>query len=235
MAPKIDRRTLQNLKVKEGDVFFIDARVAGEPAPTIEWQLNDRTLLSTTHMSIRTEPHKSYLKNEEATRRDVGIYMITATNKFGYDEAEIEVQVLSKPSAPEGPLEVSDVHSEGCKLKWKKPKDDGGVPIDHYLVEKYDPDTGVWLPVGKSDVPEMEVDSLTPEHEYKFRVKAVNTEGESEPLETLGHVIARDPFSKYCYFTFNSFNKKFFIMNFLNNFYNNLFSSSNGPWNSTPH
>ena len=28
-----------------------------------------------------------------------------------------------------GPLEVSDVHKEGCKLKWKPPLDDGGTPI----------------------------------------------------------------------------------------------------------
>ncbi len=197
VAPKIDRRNLGDIKIKEGEMFFIDAKVAGEPEPTIAWEFNDRTLLSTTHMPIRTEPHKSLLKNEEATRRDAGRYKITATNKFGYDEAEIFVQVISKPSAPEGPLEVSDIHSEGCKLKWRKPKDDGGLPIEHYLVEKYDPDTGVWLPVGKSDVPEMEVDSLTPDHEYKFRVKAVNAEGESEPLETLSYITARDPFSKF--------------------------------------
>lgn len=197
MAPKIDRRTLGNLKVKEGDVYFIDVSVAGEPDPTISWEFNDRSLLSTTHMSIRNEPHKSYLKNTEATRRDAGRYKIIATNKFGYDEAELEVQVISKPSAPEGPLEVSDIHSEGCKLKWRKPKDDGGLPIDHYAVEKFDNETGIWLPVGKTDGnnPEMEIDCLTPEHEYKFRVRAVNAEGESDPLETLSHIVARDPFS----------------------------------------
>ena len=33
------------------------------------------------------------------------------------------------PSRPEGPLEVSDVKAESVKLKWKKPKDDGGKDI----------------------------------------------------------------------------------------------------------
>ena len=47
-----------------------------------------------------------------------------------------------KPSAPEGPLEISDVHKEGCKLKWNPPEDDGGVPITEYLVEKFDPEVG---------------------------------------------------------------------------------------------
>lgn len=54
---------------------------------------------------------------------------------------------------------MSDIHKDGCSLKWKRPKDDGGEPIEAYLVEKYDPETGTWLPVGKTlgNVPEMEV------------------------------------------------------------------------------
>ena len=65
----------------------------------------------------------------------------------------------AKPDKPEGPLEVSDIHKDGCTLKWKRPKDDGGEPIENYVVEKYDPETGVWVPVGKTlgNVPEMEV------------------------------------------------------------------------------
>ena len=31
-----------------------------------------------------------------------------------------------------GPLEVTDVTANGCHLKWKKPEDDGGEPIDYY-------------------------------------------------------------------------------------------------------
>jgi Fibronectin type III domain len=66
-------------------------------------------------------------------------------------------------------------------------------------VEKFDPENGVWLPCGKTDgsVPEMEINDLTPGHEYKFRVRAVNPEGESENLETIGHIVAKDPFSKF--------------------------------------
>ena len=91
---------------------------------------------------------------------------------------------------------MSDVHKDGCKLKWKPPLDDGGEPIEGYVVEKYDPDVGIWIPIGNAVRPEMEVNDLTPGHEYQFRVKAVNKEGESEPLETLSPIVAKDPFSK---------------------------------------
>ena len=47
-----------------------------------------------------------------------------------------------KPGPPNGPLQVSDVHAEGCKLKWKPPSDDGGLPIQKYVVEKMDEATG---------------------------------------------------------------------------------------------
>lgn len=110
-------------------------------------------------------------------------------------------------------MEVSDVHKDGCTLKWKKPKDDGGEPIEGYVIEKFEPETGIWLPVTKTSgaVPEVNVKGLVPGNEYKFRVKAVNKEGESEPLETLGTITAKDPFSK----TSVVFVKKYLIFSVL--------------------
>lgn len=42
----------------------------------------------------------------------------------------------------------------------------------------------------------MDVPGLQEGKEYMFRVKAVNDEGESEPLETDHAVLAKDPFCK---------------------------------------
>lgn len=43
---------------------------------------------------------------------------------------------------------------------------------------------------------EMEVTGLEPGHQYKFRVTAVNDEGDSEPLETERAILAKNPFGK---------------------------------------
>lgn len=43
---------------------------------------------------------------------------------------------------------------------------------------------------------DMEVTGLTPGKEYKFRVAAVNSEGESEPLEADQTIVAKNPFGK---------------------------------------
>ena len=46
------------------------------------------------------------------------------------------------PGVPNGPLKVSEVHSEGCKLSWLPPDDGCGCPIGNYIVEKLDEATG---------------------------------------------------------------------------------------------
>jgi hypothetical protein len=42
----------------------------------------------------------------------------------------------------------------------------------------------------------MEIKGLTEGHEYQFRVKAINEEGESEPLDTESATLAKNPFGK---------------------------------------
>lgn len=65
-----------------------------------------------------------------------------------------------KPSKPKGPLEVSAVTANGCKLQWKKPEDDGGTPIDHYVVERMDTESGRWVPCAETKTPEAEVSDI---------------------------------------------------------------------------
>nr|CAD7393168.1 unnamed protein product [Timema cristinae] len=195
LAPKIDRRTLRNITIREGEPIFYDVKISGEPPPDVSWSLNNKSIQETSYRRIENVPYNSKFYNDNPERKDSGTYKIQATNKYGSDTAEVEIIVVSKPGKPEGPLEVSDIHKDGCQLKWKKPKDDGGEPIESYLVEKFDPDTGIWLPVGRTKEPQLEVTGLIPGHEYQFRVKAINKEGESEPLETLSSIIAKDPFT----------------------------------------
>lgn len=59
---------------------------------------------------------------------------------------------------------------------------------------------GVWEPVaeisGDVEPPEADILGLIPGKEYKFRVKAVNEEGESEPLMSDKPVLAKDPWGE---------------------------------------
>uniref|UniRef100_A0A0P4W7D9 Fibronectin type-III domain-containing protein n=1 Tax=Scylla olivacea TaxID=85551 RepID=A0A0P4W7D9_SCYOL len=50
------------------------------------------------------------------------------------------------------------------------------------------------MPCGESKTPEFDVTGLQEGKKYKFRVKAVNPEGESEPLEADKAIIAKNPY-----------------------------------------
>lgn len=50
--------------------------------------------------------------------------------------------MLDAPSAPEGPLEISDILANQATLSWKPPLEDFGAPVSEYVVEMLDPDTG---------------------------------------------------------------------------------------------
>ena len=130
-----------------------------------------------------------------------------------------------KPSKPEGPLEITDIYRDRCRLTWKSQHDDGGSPILHYAVEAQDVESEKWIeveqvtgdtqsevrglePVKAQDVEsekwvelaqvtgdtQSEVRGLEPGKRYKFRVKAVNSEGDSEPLVNNSEILAKDPY-----------------------------------------
>jgi hypothetical protein len=71
---------------------------------------------------------------------------------------------MDKPGLPEGPLTASDIHADHCTLNWKPPVDDGGSPIDHYNLEKFDMTAGHWVPCGKTPDAgvQMQVNNLIP-------------------------------------------------------------------------
>ena len=185
------------IKVGRSHKWSVD--VAGEPPPTIVWVWRDGIPLSNTaRITIENRDYHTDFSIVEATRKDAGVYTLQAENKSGKDSEAVELIVLGKPSSPKGPLEVADVHKEGCKLSWTKPDDDGGLPIKDYEIEKLDTATGKWTRVGKVNgerqPPTYNVTGLEPGKSYQFRVTAINDEGDSEPLTTTHAIVAKDPY-----------------------------------------
>ena len=90
-----------------------------------------------------------------------------------------------KPSEPVGPLEVNILRRGCCKLRWGPSQDDGGKSIINYRVEMKEKGAGNWVHYGdtKPHITECIVEGLRESQNYSFRVKAINEEGESPPLE----------------------------------------------------
>lgn len=96
MAPKIDRRNLRNVTIRDGESFMLDVKIIGEPPPDVTWTLASKPVKESHSRRIENVPYNSKFFNDKAERKDTGIYLITAVNKWGQDTAEVEVTVVCK-------------------------------------------------------------------------------------------------------------------------------------------
>lgn len=130
------------LIVKAGLSVSLDIKIIGEPPPEVTWFFKEKELATDENIRIDNVDYNTKFFIMRSKRPQSGKYTIVAKNQVGEDRADVDITVLGKPSTPNGPLKVSDVTKHGCKLKWEKPDDDGGAPLDYYQIEKLDPLTG---------------------------------------------------------------------------------------------
>lgn len=96
VAPRIDRRNLHDIKIKEGEPVFFDVKVQGEPAPDCTWTQNNKTILNTNNVQVTNVPYNTKFKINKGERKLCGTYKIVATNKYGQDSVEVEVEIVGK-------------------------------------------------------------------------------------------------------------------------------------------
>ena len=89
-----------------------------------------------------------------------------------------------KPSAPRGPLEVSDITRSSLTLSWLAPLSDGGAAVVAYVVERREHLSPTWTRVArvKPQTTVYTVNNLAERTDYQFRVYAENVEGAGPPL-----------------------------------------------------
>lgn len=188
---------LKNITVKKGQTVRYDIKYDGEPEPTASWHKASQPLMFDNHrICLEQLERNSSITIKKSVRKDTGKYKLVLTNSSGTIESEAQVIVLDRPLPPGGPFEPDEVRAHHIKMKWKRPEDDGGCEITGYALERMDEETGRWIPAGEVGPEETSFDfkGLTPNKKYKFRVKAINKEGESEPLETSDTILAKNPY-----------------------------------------
>lgn len=107
------------------------------------------------------------------------------------DTAIVAKNPWDTPGKPED-VKVVDWDKNHMDLEWKPPANNGGAPIDHYIIEKKDK-FGDWTPC--TTVPGNQTkgtaDGLIPGETYQFRVKAVNKAGPGEPSDPTEPKVAK--------------------------------------------
>lgn len=198
VKPFIIGEQLKPIIVKKGQTIKYDVKYGGEPEPECSWEKDNKPLSIDDRLTIEQLERNSILTVKKAVRSDTGKYKIVLKNSSGVCDSVAEVIVLDKPLPPKGPLTPEKVRADHVTVKWQKPEDDGGSEITGYVLEKMDLDTGRWVPAGECgpDDDSFTIKGLTPNKKYKFRVKAKNKEGESEPLETTDAILAKNPYDQ---------------------------------------
>lgn len=91
-----------------------------------------------------------------------------------------------KPGVPAKPSVKGKVHSHGFKITWDPPRDNGGAPINKYVVEMAEGSNGSkWDMIYSGATREHLCDRLTPGCYYRLRVYCISDGGQSAVSESL--------------------------------------------------
>jgi hypothetical protein len=85
-------------------------------------------------------------------------------------------------------MNASDIDDKQLTLEWEPPSNDGGAPVEKYVVERRDKSDKDWLPI--AEVPaagagrhQVRDDKVVEGKEYYYRVRAVNKAGPGDPCD----------------------------------------------------
>ncbi|XP_059415847.1 immunoglobulin-like and fibronectin type III domain-containing protein 1 isoform X3 [Carassius carassius] len=151
----------------------------------VQWYKDGEELTPDSHCKIEISEGESRLLLIKLQRKDTGEIKIKVKNEFGTAEAISNLIVLDKPTPPLGPLEIIEASANCIEIKWRPPKDNGGCPIKHYIVERNQIGRNTWKKIGQIPGEAHYRDSdVDHGRRYCYRIRAETDEGISELMET---------------------------------------------------
>uniref|UniRef100_A0A3P8WBF9 Titin n=1 Tax=Cynoglossus semilaevis TaxID=244447 RepID=A0A3P8WBF9_CYNSE len=194
--PEFDLRGIcqKTIIAKAGEDIKVEIPVMGRPRPTVTWQKDGAMLKLTQRTNAESTAATTILSINECNRDDSGVYAMTGKNIVGSVTDNIIVKVHDVPGPPKGPLKIVEVSRTHCVITWDPPTNDGGVPINNYVVEIRDTTSQTWTELSTNVIRTIfKAVRLTTGSEYQFRVKAKNRYGVG-PHITSESVVAAYPF-----------------------------------------
>ncbi|NXI34714.1 IGFN1 protein, partial [Galbula dea] len=189
--PQVEKLLLKNLTsvptvAKAGQNVKIKIPFEGRLPVRATWLKDRMELADDTRIRVDTTETFTMLSISSSGRMDCGDYKARLKNDSGVLEINLKLVVLDKPQPPEGPIKVVESSANDITIQWKPPKDDGGKPVQRYIVERQQVGKNDWETLG--DTPRscttFTTNKVEEDMSYYFRVRAVNTEGTSDALES---------------------------------------------------
>ncbi|XP_041366543.1 twitchin-like isoform X3 [Gigantopelta aegis] len=194
VPPKLEK-DIKDQQVQKGDQFKIKIPFSGTGPFEFKVKKNNKDLLENDRIKISTFDDYVTLIIKDVDPDDTASYKVEISNDSGTVGANFGLKVVSPPGSPTGPLNVSDITKNACRLAWKPPKEDGGGKITSYLVERQEVGKPYWITVSShcKDT-SIDVQGLYENHQYLFRVCAINEHGEGDHLQAENPIVAKMPF-----------------------------------------
>ncbi|KAH8246024.1 hypothetical protein KR026_007638 [Drosophila bipectinata] len=177
---RLPRTYEDGLIVEAEEVLRLKVGVAGQPPPAITWLHEGEVIAPGGRFEVTNTEKNSLLKIDNVQREDRGEYMVKAWNRLGEDTTSFLVTVTARPNPPGAP-KLNMSFGKSATLSWTAPLDDGGCKIGNYIVEYFRVGWNVWLKAATTRALTTTLHDLIEGSEYKFRVKAENPYGLSEP------------------------------------------------------
>ncbi|KAM3851616.1 myosin light chain kinase, smooth muscle isoform 2-T2 [Vipera latastei] len=135
------------------------------------------------HIKIENAENSSKLTISSTKQEHCGCYTLVVENKLGSKQAQVNLTVVDKPDPPAGTPCASDIRNSSLTLSWYGSSYDGGSAVQSYSVEIWDTVDKKWTDLTTCRSTSYSVQNLLADREYKFRVRAANVYGISEPSQ----------------------------------------------------
>ncbi|XP_016159589.1 PREDICTED: immunoglobulin-like and fibronectin type III domain-containing protein 1 [Ficedula albicollis] len=189
--PQVDKVLLKNLTsvptvAKAGEGVKLRIPFEGRGPIRAAWLKDRMELGDDTRVRVDKTDTCTTLSISSCDRRDCGDYKVRLKNDSGVLEINLKLMVIDKPQPPAGPIKIVERSANNITIQWKPPKDDGGKPVQRYLVERQQVGRNDWETLGETprSCTSFTTSKVEEEMSYYFRVRAVNAEGVSDALES---------------------------------------------------
>ncbi|XP_059955416.1 myosin light chain kinase, smooth muscle isoform X3 [Mesoplodon densirostris] len=173
----------EDQKVRAGEPVELFGKVAGTQPITCTWMKFRKQIQESEHIKVENSEKGSKLTIRAARQEHCGCYTLLVENRLGSRQAQVNLTVVDKPDPPAGTPCASDIRSSSLTLSWYGSSYDGGSAVQSYSIEIWDSADKKWKELATCRSTSFNIHDLLPDREYKFRVRAINVYGTSEPSQ----------------------------------------------------
>ncbi|NXJ05073.1 IGFN1 protein, partial [Odontophorus gujanensis] len=189
--PQVDGVLLTNLMsvptvAKAGEKVVIKIPFEGRLPVRATWLKDKIELGDDSRIRVDKTDTFTMLSISSAERKDCGDYKVRLKNDSGLLDIDLKVEVIDKPQPPAGPMKIVGSSANDVTIQWNPPKDDGGKPVQNYIIEKQQVGKSDWVALGETprSCTTFTTNKVEQDKSYYFRVRAVSAEGSSDALES---------------------------------------------------